>query len=182
MKVVTCALVLSLLTSSVGFADNTLRYKTVLEGFNLNGLPVATNATGEARVEVIDDGTALDFSVNVAGIENLLMAHIHVAPAPVEVTDPAGPIAFWITGGPPPGTTVTEPVNGRLAAGFIITQGQLRLWGDPDPALDGTIEGLIRAIGEGRASVIVHTDDLDAATPTGVQGDSRAGELRGTLR
>ena len=109
------------------------------------------------------------------------MAHIHVAPEPVEVTDPAGPVAFWFTGGPPPGTTLTERVNGRLAEGFIITEGQITLWDASDP-LAGTVEGLVNAIMEGRASVIVHTDDLDPDTATGVQGDSRAGELRGTLR
>ena len=38
------------------------------------------------------------------------------------------------------------------------------------------------AIEEGRASVVVHTDDLDPDTPTGIAGDSRAGELRGTLQ
>lgn len=57
-------------------------------------------------VEVIDGGTALALKIKVAGIDNLLMAHIHVAPAPVEVTDAAGPIAYWFVGGPPAGTTV----------------------------------------------------------------------------
>jgi hypothetical protein len=158
-----------------------MRFKAHLEGFNAGGAAVATNATGEAKVEVIDGGTALNFRVNVAGIENLLMAHIHVAPEPVELTGPAGPVAFWFIGGPPPDTTLAERVNGRLAEGYIITNGQLVSWDTEDP-LDGTVEGLITAIEEGRASVIVHTDDQDPDTPTGVQGDSRAGELRGTLR
>ena len=163
-------------------ADRSMRFKAQLEGFDLNGNPVATNATGKARVEVIDDATALRFRVNVAGIKNLWMAHIHIADMPVEVTDPAGPVAFWFTGGPPPGTTLSERVQGRLAEGYIITAGQLQLWNDPDPDADGTIRGLITAIKEGRASVIVHTNDLNPATAPGVEGDSPAGELRGTLR
>jgi len=166
----------------IAHADKASRYSTHLEGFNLNGDPVNTTATGEAKVDVIDDRTALRFSVNVAGIQNLWMAHIHVSPVPVEVTDPSGPIAFWFTGGPPPGSNLTEPVQGRLAEGYIITEGQLQSWNDADPQLDGTIEGLIQAIEDGRASVIVHTNDLDATTTPGVQGDSPAGELRGTLR
>ena len=109
------------------------------------------------------------------------MAHIHISPTPVEVTDPAGPVAFWFTGGPPQDTTLAERVNGRLAEGFIITNGQLVSWDMADP-LDGTVEGLIQAITEGRASVIVHTNDQNPDTPTGVQGDSPPGELRGTLR
>jgi len=163
-------------------AEGLIQYSTHLEGFDLTGSPVATTATGEAKVDVIDDNTALRFKVNVAGIRNLWMAHIHVSPTPVEVTDPSGPIAFWFTGGPPPVTNLSEPVQGRLAEGYIITQGQLQSWNDADPQLDGTIEGLIKAIDEGRASVIVHTNDLDDTTTPGVQGDSPRGELRGTLR
>lgn len=169
----------------IGYANagNPLRFKAHLEGFNAGGVPIATNATGQAKVEVIDDGTALAFRIKVAGIDNLLMAHIHVAPEPVEITDPAGPVAYWFVGGPPPGANLTETVNGRLAEGFIITDGEVADWdingGTPD---SGTVAGLIRAIEEGRASVVVHTDDLDPNTPTGVAGDSRAGELRGTLR
>ena len=158
------------------------RFKARLEPFNAGGAMVATNATGQAQVEIIDENTAVEFRVKVAGIDNLLMAHIHVSPEPVENTDPAGPVAFWFTGGPPPGTTiVTETVNGRLAEGFIITNGQLAVWDAADPTA-GTVQGLIAAIREGRATVVVHTDDLNPDTPTGVAGDSRAGEIRGTLR
>lgn len=162
-------------------ADKPIRFDAKLFGFNAAGTPVATNAQGRASVEVIDDGTAIKFRVNVAGIDNLLMAHIHIASAPVQLTDPAGPIAFWFTGGPPPGSVNTETINGTLAEGFIVTNGSLTTWDGSDPAA-GTIAGLISAISEGRASVVVHTDDLDPDTPTGVAGDSRAGELRGTLQ
>lgn len=157
------------------------RFDAQLVGFNASGQVIPTKAVGHAVVEVIDDGTALSFQVNVAGIDNLLMAHIHVAPDPVQVTDPAGPIVFWFTGGPPPGATVTEPVNGTLARGFIITDAQLSSWDPTDPG-NGTVQGLIAAIEAGRASVVVHTDDLDDSTPTGTAGDSRAGEIRGTLQ
>lgn len=179
MKTFLLALALGVAVGGNAWAGN-MKFKAHLEGFNAGGAAIPTRATGQAQVEVIDDGTALAFRVNVAGIENLLMAHIHVAPEPVEIDGPAGPVAFWFTGGPPPGTTITERVNGRLAEGFIITDGQLSVWDPADPAA-GTVQGLIDAIMEGRASVVVHTDDLDPDTPTGVQGDSRAGELRGTL-
>lgn len=170
----------SLMTGSA-FADKPMRFDAKLFGFNAAGAPIATNAQGRASVEVIDGGTAIKFKVNVAGIDNLLMAHIHVASEPVALTDPAGPVAFWFTGGPPPGTTNTETVNGTLAEGYIVTDGSLSVWNQSDPEA-GTIAGLISAISEGRASVVVHTDDLNPDTPTGVAGDSRAGELRGTLQ
>ena len=161
-------------------ADDTMKFDAKLSGFNAAGAPIPTTAQGRATAEVIDGGSALSFRVKVAGINNLLMAHIHIAADPVELTDPAGPVAFWFTGGPPPGTNLTETVNGTLAEGYIITNGQLSSWDATDPA-DGTVEGLINAISEGRASVVVHTDDLNPDTPTGFPGDSRAGELRGTL-
>jgi len=175
------ALALGLVVVGNAFADRPIRFEADLEGFNAGGAPIPTNAKGKARVEVIDDGTALNFRVKVSGIDNLLMAHIHISPVPVAITDPAGPIGYWFTGGPPPGANLTERVNGRLAEGYIITDGQLQVWDASDPNA-GTVAGLIDAIMEGRASVVVHTDDLDPETPTGVAGDSRAGELRGTLQ
>lgn len=175
------AIVLGVAVAGGAGAVQPQKFSAHLEGFNAAGAPVATNAQGHAMVEVIDGGTALKFVVKVAGIDNLLMAHIHVAPTPVEVTDPAGPIALWFVGGPPPGTTVTERVDGTLAEGYVVTNGDLVVWDAGDPAA-GTVAGLIAAIEEGRASVVVHTDDLNPDTPTGVAGDSRAGELRGTLQ
>ncbi|MDH4107160.1 MAG: CHRD domain-containing protein [Gammaproteobacteria bacterium] len=163
--------------AATAFADRPMRFDTHLEGYNAGGVPVPTSATGQARVEVIDGGTAIYFQVEVAGIFNVLMAHIHVnttSAAPVQVTDPAGPIVFWFTGGPPAAGTVTETINGSFARGYIIT--------DADLVSPNTITGLVEAIAAGRASVVIHTDDLDPNTPTGTQGDSRGGELRGTLQ
>lgn len=182
MKMLVTALSIAALTAgSAVAADRVQRFDARLEGFNLAGLPVATSATGNARVEVIDAGSALSFRVNVAGLRNLLMAHIHIAPQPVNVTDPAGPVAFWFVGGPPPQGTLAEMVNGRLAEGFIITNNDLVSWNPADP-MSGTIDGLIAAIEEGRASVIVHTSDGNTATTALVGGDAPSGELRGTLR
>ena len=174
------ALTLGLLVTGTAVADKPMKFSAKLEGFNAAGAAIPTPAQGRAVVEVIDGGTAVNFRVKVAGIDNLLMAHIHIAPAPVVNTQPAGPVGFWFTGGPPPGTNLAERVNGTLSEGYIITDGQLQTWDPADPAA-GTVAGLITAIQEGRATVVVHTDDLDPNTPTGLPGDSRAGELRGTL-
>ena len=181
MRTLLFVLTLGCFVAGNALADRPMRFDAKLFGFNAAGAAIATQAQGHASVEVIDGGTALKFKVKVAGIENLLMAHIHVASNPVQLTDAAGPVAFWFVGGPPPGSTNSEPVNGTLAEGYIVTNGNLVSWDATDPT-DGTIAGLITAISEGRASVVVHTDDLNPDTPTGVAGDSRAGELRGTLQ
>lgn len=186
MRKTLVALALGLAAVSNTYAGPPEKFGTHLQGFTLTGAAVATNATGEAKVEVHDGGTALRFRVNVAGIRNLWMAHIHVAAVgsstPVQVTDAAGPIAYWFVGGPPQQSTLSQPVNGTLAEGFIITNGDVAQWTDANDADAGTVAGLIKAMRDGRASVIVHTNDLDATTTPGVAGDSPQGELRGTLR
>jgi len=178
--ILTLLLGFGLLFANIGNAAKPMHFHAQLAGFNLAGVPVDTAATGHAKVEVIDDGTAIEFKVNVSGINNLWMAHIHVAPQPVMITDNAGPVAFWLTGGPPPGSRLKETVNGRLAEGYLITDGQVVVWDEFEDGA-GTVAGLIAAIEQGRASVIVHTNDLDPLTPPGVAGDSPPGELRGTL-
>ena len=139
------------------------RFDAQLSGFNAGGGVVDTNAAGVAKVEIVDDGTAIYYQINVAGLDGAFMAHIHVAPSPVQVTDPAGPPVFWFFGGPPPkaADSVAETINGSLARGYIVTGSDLT---------SGSVEELIAAIREGRASIIVHTTD------------SPAGELRGTLQ
>ena len=184
------ALVLTLAVAVNADANGPIRFKAHLEGFNLSGEPVATNATDQARFEVIDDESAVRVSINIAGIENLWMAHIHVASDPVGITDPAGPIAFWFVPTTPPappatGVNVGERLQGNLTSGLIISDQQLVESLAPDLGNpEGTgIQGLINAMLEGRASVVVHTNALgDPAFPAGGAGNSPPGELRGTIR
>lgn len=164
-KIIIIACALGWLVAGTSYADKSMRFRAQLEGFDLTGAPVATAATGEAKVEVIDDGSALAFRVNIENFDNLLMAHIHVANEPVMVTDPSGPPVYWFNGGPPPGSTLAETVNGRLAQGYLFSASQLD---SPRPDVT-TIEELIEAIQQGRASIIVHSSDFPL------------GELRGTL-
>jgi hypothetical protein len=180
MKKIILTLVIGLAFAANAYADRPIRFKAHLEGFNLDGAAVDTNATGQAVFEVIDGGTAIKYRINVAGIENLWMAHIHVADEPVDITDPAGPPAFWFVpttppSPPPAGVNVAERLQGNLTSGLIFSDGQL---------VDGNdILGLIDAMSEGRASVVVHTNAFgDPAFPAGGAGNSPPGELRGTIR
>ena len=152
-----------ILLSVTVFAKPPARFDAQLSGFNAVGAVVDTNAAGVAKVEIIDDGTAIYYQINVAGLDGAFMAHIHVAPVPVQVTDPAGPPWFWFFGGPAPNVAdnISETINGSLARGYIVTDTDLSR---------GTVAELVSAIKEGRASIIVHT------------ADSPAGELRGVLQ
>jgi hypothetical protein len=145
------------------FADQPIRFDASLVNFNAGGAPTNSNAAGQATVEIVDDESAIYYQVEVAGLTNAFMAHIHVSPVPVQATDPAGPIIFWFFGGPPPsgGNAIEERINGSLARGYINADSNLA---------SGTLADLIAAIKEGRATVVAHTTQ------------NPAGEIRGTLR
>jgi hypothetical protein len=55
---------------------------------------------------------------------------------------------------------------------------------DPANPENTGIAGLLKAIGEGRATIVVHTNDLDNSNNQvpGVSGDSPAGEIRGLIQ
>jgi hypothetical protein len=63
-------------------------------GTHLNGgneVPVRlTNAQGGARFKQAEDGKPLHYKLNIANIENVFMAHLHLGPA-----DGTGPIVVW---------------------------------------------------------------------------------------
>jgi hypothetical protein len=109
-----------------------VRFDAQLQSFNAAGVPVNSNAVGQAWVEIVDDGTAIYYQVEVAGIENAFMAHIHVSGVPVQLTDPAGPIVFWFFGGPPasPANAIGARINGSLARGYINADANIALTAD----------------------------------------------------
>ena len=146
-----------LLTMAAGQADS--------RGFNahLSGgaevPPVATQAQGQAIFRVLGGGTAIHYRLNVANIDEVLMAHIHLAPEGEN-----GDIVVWLYPSAPPAQLVPGRFNGILAAG-VITDASLV------GPLDGqTLADLITAIEDGNTYVNVHT----SANPTG--------EIRGQIR
>ncbi|MGE5096154.1 MAG: CHRD domain-containing protein [Betaproteobacteria bacterium] len=168
--------------------DGGLRFKAHLIGGDLAGNVIATNATGEASLSIINDDKNIRFKVNIAGIRNLWQAHIHVAAqGPVAPNQPVGPIVFFFTpsSGGAQSANVPSVVNGEMSGGFILTNQQLvgPLTFDPNNPTTTGIAGLVKAIEEQRATIVVHTSDLNNAnnqTP-GVAGDSPAGEIRGLI-
>lgn len=169
--------------------DNGMRFQAHLVGGDLAGNPIVTRATGEASLTIVDSGTAVRFRVEIAGINNLWQAHIHISPTgPVAPNQPVGPIAFWFvpSSNAAPNSNVAETFNGEMSGGVIMTDAQLMgpLAFDPMNAANTGVAGLIKAIEEGRATIVVHTNDLDNSnnqTP-GVAGDSPAGEIRGLIQ
>ncbi|AHM59648.1 CHRD domain-containing protein [Flammeovirgaceae bacterium 311] len=93
-------------------------YRVVNMRAHLGGdqeVPVAeTKATGQAIFQLSKDGTELSYKLIVANIENLRMAHIHVAPVGSN-----GVVVVWLyPDGPPP-----MPIPGRFSG--ILAQGTI---------------------------------------------------------
>jgi hypothetical protein len=116
---------------------------------------------GVASFKLNDAGTALDFKLNVANIEDVTQAHIHCGGPDVN-----GPVVAFLYGLNPDGVTQ----NGRLSEGTITAANVIPR---PDsaacPGGIADFEDLIAAMQSGGAYVNVHTIALPP------------GEIRGQL-
>jgi hypothetical protein len=129
--------------------------------------PTNTNAAGEAIFKISKDSNSISFKLIVANIENVVAAHIHLAPAGSE-----GPVVVSLFGGVSPGGGL---VNGVIAEGTISAADLV------GPLEGQSLEDLIEEIQTGGAYVNVHTDDGVGEADTG-PGDFASGEIRGQIR
>ncbi|MEX2529327.1 MAG: CHRD domain-containing protein [Gemmatimonadota bacterium] len=121
--------------------------------------PVDTRARGLARFQLSRDGSSISYRLNVANIENVLMAHIHVAP-----TGENGGVVVWLYPDAPPPTLIEGRFQGTLATGTITMD-------DLVGSLAGaTLDDLIDLIVAGDTYVNVHTTQ------------NRGGEIRGQIQ
>ena len=76
-------------------------------------VPVArdTGAQGQATFKLSKDGDSLSYKLNVANIENVIMAHIHNAAPGVN-----GPIVVWLYPSTTPGPAGIPAAGGSAAA------------------------------------------------------------------
>jgi hypothetical protein len=120
--------------------------------------PVESVARGNAVLRLSKDGTELHYRVTLSRIENVTMAHLHLAPAGAN-----GPVVVWLYPSQPPPQLIEGRVNGVLAAGTITASDLVGL------LAGATLEDLVAEIAAGNVYVNVHT----SAYP--------AGEVRGQL-
>jgi hypothetical protein len=121
--------------------------------------PVFTRAQGQATFQLSRDGTFLQYQVNVANIENVTMAHIHLAPAGTN-----GPVVVWLYPSAPPAQLIPGRSQGVLAAGVIRADDLI------GPLASQELGDLVQELAAGRAYVNVHTSQYPA------------GEIRGQIR
>ena len=108
--------------------------------------PIDTPAHGRATFVLSSDGQSLSYRLYVADIDDVLMAHIHIAPAGQE-----GPAAVWLYPAHPPAMEKEGKFTGVLAHGSI-TAADLR-----GPLQGKTIADLVADIKAGNAYVNVHS-------------------------
>jgi hypothetical protein len=142
--------------------NDTETFTAALSG--ANEVPaVPTTATGTATLTL--EGTQLAYTINVTGLQNAKVAHIHIAP-----TGQNGPVRLNLCGtGDPLPACVSG--TGVLATGINGTTVGA-------PAI--TFDSLLSAMRTGGAYVNVHTDNDDATLNTG-PGDMASGEIRGQV-
>ena len=119
---------------------------------------VDSNGQGQAIFKLNNDGTSIQYKLIVANIENVTMAHIHLA----EVAGGNGPPVVWLYPAAPPPVLIEGRSDGVIAAG-VITSANL-----VGPLSGMTLSELVQAIDDGRTYVNVHT----SAYPGGeIRGD-----------
>ena len=119
---------------------------------------VVTRARGQAQFQLSNDGASISYKLIVANIENVTMAHIHLAPAEVN-----GPVVVWLYPSGPPPDLIEGRFSGVLAEG-VITDDSLT-----GPLAGATLDDLLDEIRSGNAYVNVHTSQYGA------------GEIRGQI-
>lgn len=105
-----------------------------------------SRATGQAIFKINSDETEIRYKLIVGNIQNVLMAHIHVAPAGAN-----GGIVVWLYPSAPPPALIEGRTQGVLAEGVITDEDVV---GD----LEGLgVAGLLAEIRAGNTYVNVHT-------------------------
>lgn len=119
----------------------------------------ASRGQGQAVFRLSRDGTELHYRLIVANIENVTMAHIHLAPAGVN-----GPVVVWLyPSGPPP-----QPIPGRSAG--VLADGTITAAQLVGPLSGQSLDELLAALRSGGGYVNIHTQQFPG------------GEIRGQIR
>jgi hypothetical protein len=135
------------------------------------GVENTSTAAGNTIFRLNRAGTELSYQLIVANIENVVAAHIHLAPAGAN-----GGVVVWLypstaVGGVPPGG---GPINGVIAEGTITESDFV------GALATQPMSALIAHIKAANAYVNVHTNDGVPPTNTG-PGDYPGGEIRGQV-
>lgn len=128
--------------------------------------PRETQAVGQAQFRLNASETELSYKLIVANIDNVIAAHIHVAPPGVN-----GPVVLFLAG---PFASAGGPSNGILAQDTVTAADLV------GPLAGHPLSDLVAAMRAGNTYVNVHTSDGVPPDNTG-PGDFPGGEIRGQI-
>jgi hypothetical protein len=152
------SIVMAALLLSVGLVSAAVQnHRAHLSGRYTLPAVVDTAAQGQAVFQMNKDGTAMSYKLNVADIDNVTMAHIHLKPAGGTGN---GPIIVWLYPSAPPAVLIPGTTNGVLASGMITDANVMR---DYDGNGVKNLTDLVAAIEANDTYVNVHT----SANPAG---------------
>jgi hypothetical protein len=167
------ATVALLVATGVAIAAVSMNFNSPMEGAQEAPVPRDTQARGNAVYKLSADGTRVQYKVIVANIENVFMAHIHMAPPGV-----SGPIAVWLYPSTTPG--IMAPLGGGRIDGVIV-QGSFGASDLVGPLAGHPLSELVDLMRSGGVYTNVHTNDGDLVVNEG-PGDFPAGEIRGQIK
>jgi hypothetical protein len=157
IKIVLFGLLVVMMATTVVVAA-TRNFRTHLSG----QFEVPANSSkgqGQATLQLSKEGSALHYKLNIANIENVIMAHIHL-----EEPGKNGPIVVWLRpGGPPAPAAIPGRFQGTYAEGTITDANLV------GPLAGQGLDALVEAIEDGRTYVNVHTSQFPG------------GEIRGDI-
>jgi hypothetical protein len=127
---------------------------------------------GQGIFKLSDDGSSISYKLIASNIDNVFMAHIHMAGPGVN-----GPIVVWLY----PGTAVgvTAPLGAGRTDGVLV-EGTFTAANLTGPLAGHPLSDLIAAMDGGNAYLNFHTNDGVGAVNTG-PGDFPGGEIRGDI-
>lgn len=142
-------LVLAVVGQGGATAAGPTNMRAVLSGSEEAPTPNDSKARGVALFQLSADGESLSYQLNVANIENVTQAHIHLGPPGV-----AGMIVVWLYPDASPPQLIPGRSQGPLATG-TITEDDL-----VGPLAGDDLDELVAAIVAGNAYVNVHSSQF----------------------
>lgn len=121
--------------------------------------PADTEAQGQAIFRLSKDGSELSYKLITANIENVVQAHIHLAPAGAN-----GSVVAWLYPSSPPAELLPGRSDGVLAEGVLTADDLV------GPFAGGELSDLLEAMRAGNTYVNVHTTQFPG------------GEIRGQIQ
>ena len=146
-----------LITAGVALAASG-NFRAHLNGAQEVPVVLDTRGQGQAIFQLNNAGDELSYRLNVSNIQNITMAHIHLAAAGSN-----GPVVAWLYPAGPPAQLIPGRHNGVLATG-VITSTNLS-----GPLAGQSLADLVAAMEAGNTYVNVHTSQYPA------------GEIRGQI-